>query len=201
VSAASGRSALCGGYDACRPRRHAALSDTAGATRHGTVEPIGNAAHPFQPGAFPMDITTLLKKEHDAAVALAKRMSDTDDGVLARKLLRELMPELLAHAEAEEAIVYTALRKLKHDEASDMAGEGVVEHGLLEDLLRQLDEGRAGTETWKAKAKVLHELLEHHVEEENKEMLPLLRQHHDAASRSAMGERFLARKEEILQAA
>ena len=61
-------------------------------------------------------------------------------------------------------MVYNALLRVRADDPSHvLADEGFVEHSLLDELLTTLASTDAGTDRWKANAKVLHELLEHHI--------------------------------------
>ena len=148
-----------------------------------------------------MDIRILLKKDHLEALKTAKTMSQTNDAEKARALFKELKMALTAHSRAEEKVVYGALKRTKVDKAVDMAHEGDVEHALCDDLLAQMTRGKADSATWQAKAKVLHELLEHHIEEEHEEMFAQLEKQFSDDELSAMGERFEAAKESLMTTA
>jgi hypothetical protein len=52
---------------------------------------------------------------------------------------------------------------------------------------------------WKAKAKVLNELLSHHVDEEQSDIFAELGEYFDSEELAAMGTRFLADKAAILR--
>ena len=147
-----------------------------------------------------MDIRDLLRKDHVEALRLAKHMSETNDAASAKNAYKTLRTELTAHSRAEEAVVYAALNKLGVKDATEMGHEGEVEHGLCDELLTQMARGGADKDTWKAKATVVCELLEHHVEEEHTEMFPLLAKHFSAEERVAMGAKFEARKRTLLAA-
>lgn len=145
-----------------------------------------------------MEILTELRREHREALALAHRLTSTDDVREARGLYRQLRAELTAHARAEETVVYAALKKLTDGEARDIGFEGEVEHALCDRLLEEMAGGRASSDGWKAKAKVVAELLEHHVEEEHAEMFPKVNKHFDAEARERMAERFQRLKDQHL---
>ena len=53
-------------------------------------------------------------------------------------------------------------------------------------------------EKWSAQVKVLAELVEHHMEEEEQEMLPDFRKASDGEERERLGEAFLAEKRNVL---
>jgi len=144
------------------------------------------------------DIRTLLRLDHDEAVKLARDMYESESGDERRALLRQLKPALLVHSRAEEKEVYDVLLKFAEPELRDMAWEGYVEHGVIDDLLEKLLKSRkTETDEWKAHAKVLLEFLEHHMEDENERMLPALEEHFNDDEREALGRRFTAAKSRL----
>lgn len=141
------------------------------------------------------DVRTMLRRDHDELLTLARDMYESESGDERRALLRQLKPALVLHARAEEREVYDPLLKLADDDLQAMAHEGYVEHGLLDDLLEKLLKSRkTETDEWKAHAKVLLEFLEHHIEEEHAQMLPALEEHFTDDEREALGRRFNAAK-------
>jgi hypothetical protein len=144
------------------------------------------------------DIRTLLRLDHDEAIKLARDMYESESGDERRALLRQLKPALLVHSRAEEKEVYDVLLKFSEPELRDMAWEGYVEHGVLDDLLEKLLKSRkTETDEWKAHAKVLLEFLEHHMQDENERMLPALEEHFNDEEREALGRRFTAAKSRL----
>jgi hypothetical protein len=146
------------------------------------------------------DIRTLLRQDHDEAVKIARDMVESEGAEERRALLKQLKPVLVAHSRAEEKEVYEPLLRLQaSEEARDIAYEGSVEHGLIDDLVEKMSKSRkTETDEWKAHAKVLLELLVHHVEEEHAELFEALAEHFDDEQREAMGRRFLATKARVL---
>ena len=94
------------------------------------------------------------------------------------------------------------LLKADHQAALELArvmakaDDGDVEHGLCDQLLAELARGKPESQTWKARAKVVLELLDHHIEEEHSEMFPLIGTHFSPEQRKSMGQRFTAQKNE-----
>jgi hypothetical protein len=147
----------------------------------------------------PHDVRALLQKDHKEALELAKQMHAAKAASRRKTLLGKLKPALVAHSRAEEAQVYNALLKVKKSQKShDIGNEGYVEHSLLDELLKRLASNRADSDAWKAEAKVLYELLEHHVEEEQSDMFSDLGRHFTADELAAMGRRFTQAKLLIL---
>ena len=141
------------------------------------------------------DVRTLLRQDHDEVLTLARDMYESESGDERRALLRQLKPALVVHARAEEKEVYDVLLKLKDDDYADLAYEGYVEHGMLDDLLEKLCKSRkTETDEWKAHAKVLFDLLDRHMAEENERLCAALEEHFGDEERETMGRRFTAAK-------
>ncbi|HEX3896871.1 MAG TPA: hemerythrin domain-containing protein [Rudaea sp.] len=146
------------------------------------------------------DVRALLKKDHDEAKALAKQMHEATAATRRMALLAKLKPALTAHSRAEERAVYTALLRVRSDDPSHvLADEGFVEHSLLDELLMTLASTDAGTDRWRANAKVLHELLEHHITEEQSDVFAKLGDHFERDQLEAMGAQFLREKADVLR--
>jgi hypothetical protein len=145
------------------------------------------------------DVRNLLREDHEDALELARQMCEAKGGAARKALLKKLKPALVAHSRAEEATVYRPLLALKKDEdARGIANEGFVEHGLLDVLLAKLSSSRApDSEAWAANAKVLHEMLQHHIDEEHNQMFAELGDNFDGDQLDAMGKRFVAAKAAI----
>lgn len=141
------------------------------------------------------DIRTILRRDHDEILILARDMYESESGEERRALLRQLKPALLLHTRAEEKEVYDVLQKGTDEDLHALAYEGYVEHGMVDDLLERLLKSRkTETDEWKAHAKVLLELLERHIEEEHAQVLPALEEHFNDDEREAIGRRFNAAK-------
>ena len=71
------------------------------------------------------------------------------------------------HATIEEEIFYPALRATLDEQ--DLLDEAQVEHATAKDLIAQIEEMEPDSELYDAKAIVLGEYINHHVEEEEEE--------------------------------
>lgn len=110
-----------------------------------------------------------------------------------RDAFEQFAPLLIAHAKPEEEVLYTAMKEDK--EIRVEAYEGEVEHELAEMMLH---EAKAATDTdiWSAKVKVLAELVEHHIQEEEGDLLPDYRKSSDPKERMELGQKYLQAKEQ-----
>lgn len=149
------------------------------------------------------DVRTLLRGDHDEVLQIARDMYESESGDERRALLRQLKPVLYAHTRAEEREVYDALPKHRNgDEAQDIAHKGYVEHGVVDDLLERMCKSRkTESDEWKAHAKVLLEILERHIEDEQATMFEILAEQLSDDQREAMGRRFLAAKARLMMKA
>ncbi len=141
------------------------------------------------------DICALLRLDHDEALTMARDMVESESAEERRALLKHLKPALIAHARAEEREVHEPLRRARAAAGLDIANEGAVEHGLIDDLLEKMSKSRkTETDEWKAHAVVLLDLLDRHFEDEHGRMFDCLAEHFDDEQREVMGRRFLAAK-------
>jgi hypothetical protein len=72
--------------------------------------------------------------------------------------------------------------------------EGYEEHHVVDLLMSELESLDVSDETWGAKALVMKENIEHHIEEEEGEMFKTARQVFDAAELDDLGARMAERK-------
>ena len=149
------------------------------------------------------DIINALKDDHDTLRDLFAKMEETTErGVKTRQtLLRKIGMELRAHAQAEEEVFYTRFRAAAEEkDQEEIFYEAQEEHHVVDLLLPELVATDPSTPEFTAKASVLKEIVEHHAEEEEKEMLKEARSLFDKAERIEQGEQFLTRKQELMTA-
>lgn len=104
---------------------------------------------------------------------------------------------LTPHARAEEELIYPAFAA--GEEAEDPVAEGFEEHALVRLLCAQIKELSEVDHVWCAKAKVMMDLVDHHVREEENEMFPKARKSVKGEESIALAAEFLAGKERIAQ--
>ena len=113
-------------------------------------------------------------------------------------LVQQICTELIIHSMVEEEIFYPACKgKIEYEDALE---EAYVEHDGAKVLIAELLESEPDSEFYDAKVTVLSELIKHHVKEEEKRSEGLLAQAREAGlDMRALGERIMARKEELKQ--
>jgi hypothetical protein len=145
-----------------------------------------------------MDAISLLKADHDKVKSLLAELdATTERGVKTRtELFARIKQELTVHEVIEEEIFYPELKA--HPKAEDIVLEGFEEHHVVDLLLGELSDLPVDDETWGAKAKVMKENVEHHIDEEEGEMFRQARAVFDRAELVDLGERMASRKETAL---
>jgi hemerythrin-like domain-containing protein len=147
-----------------------------------------------------MDAIKFLKQEHKRINGLIDDLHKTTERAkLTRlKLLAEITEQLDVHSQIEEEIFYPEFNRVaKKREHRILRQEAEEEHAIVDRLLREMRSSDVETEGFSAKAKVLKDLVEHHVEEEEKQMLPMAKRLMSPGLLRELGERMQQRKEEI----
>lgn len=116
----------------------------------------------------------LLTADHRRVQDLFERVRGEEEGT-GRRTFPEIRRELELHTHVEEQIFYPHLLKVGDEKLQSITREGLEEHRQAKNLLDELEmlsDDRGGFD---AKLNVLMEDVEHHVEEEEGEMFPLVR--------------------------
>lgn len=118
-----------------------------------------------------MKATQLLKQQHQQVKQLFKQLAKTDEADERRDLMEQIATNLEAHMRIEEEIFYPAVREESGaKKMEDMIPEAYEEHHVVKLVLAEIPEVDPEDERFEAKMTVLEELIDHHVEEEEKEM-------------------------------
>ena len=146
-----------------------------------------------------MDALTLLKEDHDKVKKMLDELeSTTERGVKTREqLFTKIRRELEVHETIEEEILYPALKD--HPKTKEIALEAYEEHHVVDTVMAEIEGLAYDDERWGAKFTVMKENLEHHIEEEEGEMFEQARQVFDKDELTRLGERMMARKQELMQ--
>lgn len=116
-----------------------------------------------------MKATDLLKKQHREVERLFKQAKQAEPAER-RAIVDEISEQLRHHMEIEEGIFYPAVREIGTKKTEELVPEAYEEHHVVSLVLDELPDVDLEDERFEAKMTVLEELIEHHVEEEEKEM-------------------------------
>jgi iron-sulfur cluster repair protein YtfE (RIC family) len=114
-----------------------------------------------------------------------------------QNLFEQIQDELDVHAAIEEQIFYPAVQEGRSAEAKDMVLEALEEHKVVKTLLEEIAALTPADDEFDAKMKVLQENVEHHVDEEEKEMFPEAKKQLSEDIRNELGARMESRKEQL----
>lgn len=135
-----------------------------------------------------MDALQLLKKDHDQVKKMLKDLEATTERAVKtrQELFGRLKFSLTVHEQMEETVLYPALKE--HAKAKDIVLEAYEEHDVVDTILGELETTPVDDETWHAKLTVMRENLLHHIEEEERDMFPKVRELFDGATLDALGD-------------
>ncbi|WP_413290389.1 hemerythrin domain-containing protein [Bdellovibrio sp. HCB337] len=117
-----------------------------------------------------MDLVSALKKDHQSlkklySAGLQKKTTLEEK----KRIFKKLSVLVPAHSKSEEQALYSNITELSRIE--HFAYEGFEEHHLVDQLIRELKTVREN-HVWEAKFTVVCELLQHHIDEEEKDLFP-----------------------------
>jgi hemerythrin-like domain-containing protein len=116
----------------------------------------------------------LLKSDHREVKQIFRRFEEAGERAhqTKKKLADQAIGELEVHTKIEEQIFYPAVQAKAKGELEDTVREGWEEHHVVDGIMAELKGLPPEDEQFEAKFKVLTENVEHHIEEEEKELLP-----------------------------
>lgn len=145
---------------------------------------------------------SMLKEDHERVRGLLEKLaSTTDRGVKTRHaLLADIEKELKVHMHLEEEIFYPAFKSAGEKKADDkLYYEAKEEHRAASRTLADLKRADVASVAFGGKAKVLKELVEHHVDEEEKELFPRVKELMDQKQLEELASRMQQRRLELEQ--
>lgn len=141
------------------------------------------------------DAIDLLIHDHRTVDGLFEEYETLDGGTDARKrdLVDQMIQELSIHAAIEEQLLYPFIRN-EVPGGGTLADEGLHEHQEAKGLLDNLERMQPGESGFDQTVKTLINAIRHHVEEEETEFFPALRQAATPDQLMALGARLAAAK-------
>ena len=146
-----------------------------------------------------MNAIDLLLEDHKRVKAILSQLSDTTERALKKRteLLNKLEMEITIHTRLEEEILYPVFKKAGGKEQAVMYHEAKEEHRTVDSLvLPDLKKTAPDSLEFSGRVKVVKELLEHHIEEEETEMFPQARKLLGKAVLDELGKQMEAMKTE-----
>jgi hypothetical protein len=120
------------------------------------------------------EATTLLMQDHAEVKAMFLQHEAESDKEMKSFLAQKICTALTVHAMVEEEVFYPEVGRALEDD--EMVTEAIEEHGEMKAEIARIVDGTAAGKSASRSVKKLMQLVEHHVEEEETEMLPDMRQ-------------------------
>ena len=146
--------------------------------------------------APPQDAIALLEADHQAVDDLFEQYADLTDVADKKSLATEICLALKVHTQIEEEIFYPAARDATGD--TDLLDKAAVEQAGAKTLIAEIEAMQPGQPLYDAKITVLSEQVRHHVEEEQEELFPEVRE--KKLDLDKLGAKLAARRSELMAA-
>jgi len=121
-----------------------------------------------------MNALKILEQDHQNVKGLFQEMGRASDQNRRKELFDRIDTQLEIHAHIEETVFYPAIEH--HEELSEMVAEALEDHQEAKALLEELEELGSDSHEFGSKLQELMEGVEHHVQEEEGEMFPKVRE-------------------------
>lgn len=144
----------------------------------------------------------LLKQDHQQIRQLLDDLvGSTGRAVKKRQqLMQKIEKELAAHTQIEEEIFYPAfLESVGKQDEKRLYYEAIAAHQTVDMILARMKEADPGTPEYGGQAKVLKDLVEHHIKEEESIIFKLARSAMGKDKLDELGERLEQREQELRQ--
>lgn len=142
----------------------------------------------------------LLKEDHKKVKGLLGELVETTTRAekKRRQLLDKIEQELHIHTHIEEEIFYPAFKEAGNSEHAKVYFEALEEHRAVDELvLPDLKKTSPTSEKFSGRAKVLKELIEHHANEEEKDMFKKAAKAMTREVLAELGKKMTERKHEL----
>jgi len=158
-------------------------------------KPAGGSTKSPSSSKSGMGLFDLLKKDHDTVKGLFEQIQGESKKANKETLFSKIEKELEIHMEGEEKYFYPALGE--SEEAREHVLEAYEEHRVAKTLLEEASGLNKEDERWDAKIKVLCELVDHHIEEEEGELFKVAKDVLDEERRQEIARQIKENKEQM----
>jgi len=134
------------------------------------------------------DAIVMLKADHKEVKKIFRDFEKADNEKTKGQLVKQIIELLTVHTYLENEIMYPAVRRLLPELKDDVL-ESYEEHHVADVLCTELYAMRPSDERFDAKTTVLIENVRHHIEEEEQEWFPKVREGLGRKLLSELGER------------
>lgn len=122
-----------------------------------------------------MNAIDLLQQDHRTVEGLFAQFEQASTPDRKREILNEIVRELSIHAAIEEELFYPVVKEVMPDQAGELVGDSLKEHHGMKQLLTEVDTADPDAPGLDDTIVRLKQDVEHHVRDEENEMMPQLR--------------------------
>lgn len=144
------------------------------------------------------NIVEVLKQDHRSLDSLFEKIEATDEPDAKAALFEVINEEFEAHAKGEEKVVYPEMKRIP--ELNEKTEHSVEEHDEARELIKTIESLSPEDEKWESSVRKLQSEIEHHVEEEEEEMFPILEEKLTPEKLRSLAEDFEATKQNFSKA-
>jgi len=144
-----------------------------------------------------MNAIDMLEQQHREVAALFDQLADAQSFSSRRKAFERVADALVVHTTLEERHFYPSVRRRATEQ---ILLESLEEHLAMKRLLADLLDLRPDDDVFAAKLKVLRDEVEHHVEEEERDLFPAVRKLFEAAALIEIGEAMATTRAQLVAA-
>ena len=143
-----------------------------------------------------MRVTTILKKDHRmvSGMIATLQMTPRVSAAVRKTLFEQIRTDVMVHAQAEEEVLYPAMRNFMFMGGESNVDDAYREHQQVKDLLNDLETMDPNSDAFDTKFADFKSKIEHHVEEEENEMFVMLQQRMSTDQQEELGQRIHDRK-------
>lgn len=141
-----------------------------------------------------MNITEIISMDHRKVDTLFMEIEKTDDPQKLQEFFGQLYKDLSVHAEAEEQVVYPAVRSYYGN-----TQELYDEQAEMKQMLAQIKALNPSASNFKEQIKQLKQAVQDHVRQEENDMFPQIRRNLSEAQMEQMATQFKSAKSQIQQ--
>lgn len=134
-----------------------------------------------------MNAIDLLKEDHDKVDKLFQKVKANEDADH-KNTFEQIKSELEVHLHIEETVFYPKLKEEGDEELKKIVLEGIEEHHQVKIFLRELSSLVDESEKFQPKLKVLIDDVSHHVQEEEGQMFPMIKEQFDEYTLQMLGQ-------------
>lgn len=144
----------------------------------------------------------MLKEDHQHVLALLEELASTTDRATKKRrdLLNTFITELKLHTRLEEELVYPAyFEAMNKKEDKELYYGAIQEHHVFDLLMAELEDADPSTPEFVAKVKVLQTMVEHHVQDEERDMFKRFKKEIAKEELDRLGQDLASRKEQLMK--